>query len=70
LTTVIDINADAGESFGRWRLGDDAALMPYVTSLKVACGYHAGDPTTIRASARLAARPALPWAPTQAFPTF
>ncbi|KXO96847.1 LamB/YcsF family protein (plasmid) [Tsukamurella tyrosinosolvens] len=44
----IDLNADCGESFGAWRLGDDAALLDVVTSANVACGFHAGDPTTLR----------------------
>lgn len=43
----IDLNADLGESFGRWRLGDDEALLRVVTSANVACGFHAGDPTTL-----------------------
>lgn len=43
----IDINADLGESFGRWRLGDDEALLSLVTSANVACGFHAGDPSVI-----------------------
>jgi UPF0271 protein len=51
---TIDINMDMGESYGRWRLGDDAAAMPWITSANIACGYHAGDPATMRASARLA----------------
>ncbi|MFG1615697.1 LamB/YcsF family protein [Nonomuraea wenchangensis] len=45
---VIDLNADLGESFGIWRLGDDLALLDVVTSANVACGFHAGDPVTIR----------------------
>ncbi|WP_019631079.1 LamB/YcsF family protein [Actinomadura atramentaria] len=45
---VIDINADLGEGFGRWELGDDAALLEVVTSANVACGFHAGDPLTMR----------------------
>ena len=44
----IDLNADVGESYGRWTLGDDIALMPHITSANVACGFHAGDPTTLR----------------------
>ncbi|KXP12728.1 hypothetical protein AXK57_00255 [Tsukamurella pulmonis] len=44
----IDLNADCGESYGAWRLGDDAALLDVVTSANVACGFHAGDPTTLR----------------------
>ncbi len=45
---VIDLNADLGESFGAWRIGDDAALLSVVTSANVACGFHGGDPLTIR----------------------
>ncbi len=45
---VVDLNADLGESYGRWRLGDDDALLPHLTSANVACGFHAGDPTTLR----------------------
>jgi 5-oxoprolinase (ATP-hydrolysing) subunit A len=45
---VVDLNADLGESFGRWRLGDDRALLEIVTSANIACGFHAGDPLTIR----------------------
>jgi 5-oxoprolinase (ATP-hydrolysing) subunit A len=40
----IDLNADLGEGFGAWRMGDDAALLDVVTSANVACGFHAGDP--------------------------
>lgn len=40
----IDLNADLGEGFGPWRMGDDAALLGLVTSANVACGFHAGDP--------------------------
>jgi UPF0271 protein len=45
---VIDLNADLGESFGAWRLGDDDALLSIVTSANIACGFHAGDPLTLR----------------------
>jgi 5-oxoprolinase (ATP-hydrolysing) subunit A len=45
---VVDLNADLGESFGAWRLGDDEALLAIVTSANIACGFHAGDPLTIR----------------------
>ena len=44
----IDLNADLGEGFGVWRLGDDDALLGIVTSANVACGFHAGDPSTMR----------------------
>lgn len=43
----IDLNADLGESFGAWRLGDDAAMLGLVTSANIACGFHAGDPATL-----------------------
>lgn len=50
----MDLNADVGESFGRWELGDDAALAPHLTSANVACGFHAGDPLTLRRTCALA----------------
>ena len=43
----VDLNADLGESYGRWRLGDDEAMLRLVTSANVACGFHAGDPATL-----------------------
>jgi 5-oxoprolinase (ATP-hydrolysing) subunit A len=51
----IDLNADLGEGFGAWRLGDDDALLDVVTSANVACGFHAGDPSLMRRICRLAA---------------
>ncbi|WP_380164385.1 LamB/YcsF family protein [Jannaschia sp. R86511] len=45
---TVDLNADVGEGFGRWRLTDDEALLEVVTSANVACGFHAGDPGTMR----------------------
>jgi UPF0271 protein len=44
MSLTVDLNADMGESFGSWSLGDDAALLEIVTSANVACGFHAGDP--------------------------
>ena len=44
----MDLNADLGEGFGVWQLGDDEALLDLVTSANVACGFHAGDPVTMR----------------------
>jgi UPF0271 protein len=44
----IDLNADLGEGFGVWRLGEDEELLDVVTSANVACGFHAGDPSTMR----------------------
>lgn len=52
---TIDLNSDVGESFGRWTLGDDEAVLAQVTSANVACGFHAGDPTTLRRTCELAA---------------
>ncbi|MFI9048647.1 LamB/YcsF family protein [Streptomyces sp. NPDC053427] len=52
---VIDLNADLGEGFGRWQLTDDDALLSVVTSANVACGFHAGDPSTMRRVCELAA---------------
>ena len=51
----MDLNADLGEGFGRWSLGDDEALLDVVTSANVACGFHAGDPATMRRTCELAA---------------
>jgi UPF0271 protein len=50
----VDLNADLGESFGHWRLGDDDAMLTMITSANVACGFHAGDPTTLRRTCRSA----------------
>jgi 5-oxoprolinase (ATP-hydrolysing) subunit A len=54
-TTSIDLNADLGEGFGRWTLGDDDAMLDTVTSANVACGFHAGDPSSLLAVLRSAA---------------
>lgn len=48
MRTAIDLNADVGERFGPWQMGDDAPLLELLTSASVACGFHAGDPTTMR----------------------
>jgi UPF0271 protein len=53
--TRIDLNADLGEGFGRWRLTDDEQLLSVVTSANVACGFHAGDAATMRRVCELAA---------------
>ncbi|WP_203782640.1 LamB/YcsF family protein [Paractinoplanes rishiriensis] len=50
----MDLNADLGEGFGHWRLGDDDALLDVVTSANVACGFHAGDPATMHRICRAA----------------
>lgn len=54
MVATIDLNADVGESLGPWPMGADDALVPLVTSVNVACGFHAGDPAGIRATIRLA----------------
>ncbi|WP_078316163.1 5-oxoprolinase subunit PxpA [Mycobacterium sp. D16Q16] len=51
----IDLNADLGEGFGAWRLGDDEAMLDVVTSANLACGFHAGDPATLLRTCRAAA---------------
>ena len=48
------LNADVGESFGIWNMGDDAALMPVIDMANIACGGHASDPITMRKTVRLA----------------
>ena len=52
--TTINLNADLGESFGAWHMGDDAALLQVVGSANIACGFHAGDPVVMRDTVRLA----------------
>jgi UPF0271 protein len=52
---TFDLNADVGESFGAWILGDDEAVLGLVTSANVACGFHAGDPRTLRKACATAA---------------
>ena len=64
----LNLNADLGESFGAWTMGDDSAMLSIVNSVSVACGFHAGDPLVMRATARasraasvsLGAHPAFP----------
>src|SRR5690348_5706792 len=51
---VIDLNSDLGEGFGAYKLGHDAEIMQIVSSANDACGFHAGDPRTMRASVRVA----------------
>ena len=51
----MDLNADLGEGFGVWRLGDDEAMLGIVTSANLACGFHAGDPAGLRTACRQAA---------------
>jgi 5-oxoprolinase (ATP-hydrolysing) subunit A len=51
MSVAVDLNSDLGEGFGVWRLGDDDALLGIVTSANAACGFHAGDPSIMRAVA-------------------
>ena len=52
----VDLNADLGESFGAWQVGDDDSMLDVVTSANVACGFHAGDPATLSHTCTVAAR--------------
>jgi len=56
MALVVDLNCDMGESFGAWRMGCDEKLMDYVSSVNIACGFHAGDPSVIRKTVELAIR--------------
>src|SRR4051794_30842400 len=56
MSDTIDLNCDMGESFGPWPMGADAAILPYVTSANVACGFHAGDPLGLLRTVALAVR--------------
>jgi UPF0271 protein len=53
---TVDLNSDVGESYGRWQLGEDDAVLRVVTSANVACGFHAGDASTLRRTCAVAAR--------------
>jgi len=48
MSAAIDINSDLGEGFGQWTMSDDVAMLDIVTSANIACGFHAGDPSTMR----------------------
>ena len=56
----IDLNCDMGESFGRYTLGTDEALMPHITSANIACGFHASDPLVMDYTVRLAREQGVP----------
>src|SRR3712207_6067127 len=64
----VDLNSDLGESYGRWTLGDDAAMVRSITSANLACGFHAGDFSVIdqtvalckRAGVAVGAQPSYP----------
>ena len=51
---IIDLNSDLGESFGAWKMGNDEAVLDFVSSANVACGFHAGDPVVMLATVRAA----------------
>jgi 5-oxoprolinase (ATP-hydrolysing) subunit A len=53
---MIDLNCDMGESYGAWQMGQDSDVMPWITSANIACGFHAGDFSTMRQSVDLAKR--------------
>lgn len=52
---AVDLNCDVGESFGAYQIGNDAEVLKYVSSASIACGFHAGDPATMRRTVKLAA---------------
>ncbi|MFZ5961836.1 LamB/YcsF family protein [Thalassococcus sp. BH17M4-6] len=54
MTITVDLNADMGESFGPWVMGQDAELLKVITSANIACGFHAGDPDVMAQTMRLA----------------
>lgn len=54
MTFKVDLNCDMGESFGAYKMGNDEAILDYVTSANIACGFHAGDPSTMRKTVKLA----------------
>lgn len=53
---IVDINSDLGESFGNYKIGNDAEMMKYISSANIACGFHAGDPLVIENTIKLALR--------------
>ncbi|WP_068171685.1 LamB/YcsF family protein [Rothia sp. ND6WE1A] len=56
MTRTVDLNSDSGEAVGSWSMGDDAAMMKIVSSANIACGFHAGDPLTMRSTVEAAAK--------------
>ena len=54
MSRTIDLNCDMGESYGAWTMGADAEVMPFISSANIACGFHGGDPATIRKTVALA----------------
>ena len=62
MTRTIDLNADMGEGYGPWAMGDDAGMMPFIDIANVACGFHASDFDHMRATVRLAISGGCCWA--------
>lgn len=56
MVATVDLNADLGEGFGVWKLGDDDAMLDIVTSANLACGFHAGNPVGLAGTCRAAAQ--------------
>ena len=54
MSTSVDLNADMGESFGPWPMGNDAALLDVVTSANIACGFHGGDADVMALTMKIA----------------
>lgn len=54
MSRIVNLNADMGESFGRYQLGDDVGMIPHLATVNIAAGYHAADPGTILRAVRLA----------------
>ena len=52
--SCVDLNCDLGESFGAYTIGLDAQVIPHVSSVNIACGYHAGDPVVMEKTVALA----------------
>lgn len=50
----VDLNCDMGEGYGRYSVGNDEGIMPYISSANIACGFHAGDPQVMRRTVQLA----------------
>ena len=64
MAVSVDLNSDLGEGFGAWRMGDDALIMDHVTSVNIACGFHAGDSEIMIATVEGALRKGIVSGPT------
>ena len=56
MNKTIDLNADMGESFGSYKMGNDEKLLPLISSANIACGFHAGDPNWMKHTVETAQR--------------